>query len=51
MMEMKEGAKVAKGKLTEDLARKFFHQLVSAVNFCHGHGVSHQDFEDNFDDL
>ncbi|XP_030949667.1 CBL-interacting serine/threonine-protein kinase 5-like [Quercus lobata] len=38
-------AKVAKGKLKEDLARKYFQQLVSAVDFCHSRGVSHRDLK------
>ncbi|CBI18060.3 unnamed protein product, partial [Vitis vinifera] len=31
--------KVAKGKLKEDVARKYFQQLISAVDFCHSRGV------------
>ncbi|KAE7997232.1 hypothetical protein FH972_001882 [Carpinus fangiana] len=38
-------AKVAKGKLKEDLARKYFQQLVSAIDFCHSRGVSHRDLK------
>ncbi|XVE97344.1 hypothetical protein REPUB_Repub03eG0011500 [Reevesia pubescens] len=38
-------AKVAKGKLTEDVARKYFQQLISAVDFCHSRGVSHRDLK------
>ncbi|PKI65976.1 hypothetical protein CRG98_013642 [Punica granatum] len=38
-------AKVAKGKLKEDAARKYFQQLVSAVDFCHSRGVSHRDLK------
>lgn len=38
-------AKVAKGKLKEDSARKYFQQLVSAVDFCHSRGVSHRDLK------
>lgn len=37
--------KVAKGKLNEDLARKYFQQLISAVDFCHSRGVSHRDLK------
>lgn len=33
------------GKLTEDAARKYFRQLVSAVDFCHSRGVSHRDLK------
>ncbi|KAG5008764.1 hypothetical protein AAZX31_07G022200 [Glycine max] len=38
-------AKVNKGKLTEDLARKYFQQLISAVDFCHSRGVTHRDLK------
>ncbi|KAL9253725.1 CBL-interacting protein kinase 18-like protein [Drosera capensis] len=37
--------KVAKGKLREDVARKYFQQLVSAVDFCHSRGVYHRDLK------
>lgn len=37
--------KVAKGKLKEDLARKYFQQLISAIDFCHSRGVSHRDLK------
>ncbi|KAL1545086.1 CBL-interacting protein kinase 18 [Salvia divinorum] len=37
--------KVAKGKLKEDLARKYFHQLINAVDFCHSRGVYHRDLK------
>ncbi|KAM1088509.1 CBL-interacting serine/threonine-protein kinase 5-like [Malus sylvestris] len=37
--------KVAKGKLKEDQARKYFQQLISAVDFCHSRGVSHRDLK------
>lgn len=38
-------AKVAKGRFSEDLSRKYFHQLISAVDFCHSHGVFHRDLK------
>lgn len=39
-------SKLAKsGKLREDLARKYFQQLISAVDFCHSRGVSHRDLK------
>lgn len=38
-------AKVAKGKLKEDEARKYFQQLISAVDFCHSRGVYHRDLK------
>ncbi|KAJ7961109.1 Non-specific serine/threonine protein kinase [Quillaja saponaria] len=37
--------KVAKGKLKEDVARRYFLQLISAVDYCHSRGVSHRDLK------
>lgn len=37
--------KVAKGKLKEDVARKYFQQLIGAVDFCHSRGVYHRDLK------
>ncbi|XP_031401521.1 CBL-interacting serine/threonine-protein kinase 10-like [Punica granatum] len=37
--------KVAKGKLKEDVARKYFIQLINAVDFCHSRGVYHRDIK------
>ncbi|KAH6814207.1 SOS3-interacting protein 1 [Perilla frutescens var. frutescens] len=37
--------KVAKGKLSEDVARKYFRQLINAVDFCHSRGVYHRDLK------
>ncbi|XP_020267170.1 CBL-interacting protein kinase 2-like [Asparagus officinalis] len=37
--------KVAKGKLKGDIARKYFQQLISAVDFCHSRGVYHRDLK------
>ena len=37
--------KVAKGKLMEDAARKYFQQLIGAVDFCHSRGVFHRDLK------
>ncbi|XP_021719818.1 CBL-interacting serine/threonine-protein kinase 12-like [Chenopodium quinoa] len=37
--------KVSKGRLKEDVARKYFQQLVSAVGFCHTRGVYHRDLK------
>ncbi|OWM75299.1 CBL-interacting serine/threonine-protein kinase 12-like [Punica granatum] len=37
--------KVAKGRLKEDAARKYFQQLISAVAFCHARGVYHRDLK------
>ncbi|KAG6691323.1 hypothetical protein I3843_10G058600 [Carya illinoinensis] len=36
---------VAKGKLREDMARKYFQQLIGAVDFCHSRGVYHRDLK------
>ncbi|KAF8397131.1 hypothetical protein HHK36_016038 [Tetracentron sinense] len=38
-------AKVAKGRFSEDLSRRYFHQLISAVGYCHSHGVFHRDLK------
>ncbi|WMV36338.1 hypothetical protein MTR67_029723 [Solanum verrucosum] len=35
-------AKIAKGKLREDVARGYFQQLISAIDFCHSRGVFHR---------
>ncbi|CAL9010868.1 unnamed protein product [Prunus brigantina] len=37
--------KVFEGKLKEDVARKYFQQLISAIEFCHSRGVSHRDLK------
>lgn len=37
--------KLAKGKLSEDAARKYFHQLITAVDYCHSRGVYHRDLK------
>jgi 5'-AMP-activated protein kinase catalytic alpha subunit len=37
--------KVAKGKLKEDIAHKYFKQLISAVDYCHSRGVYHRDIK------
>ncbi|KAL3613289.1 CBL-interacting protein kinase 2 [Castilleja foliolosa] len=37
--------KVSKGKLREDIARKYFQQLIRAVDFCHSRGVYHRDLK------
>ncbi|PNT65936.1 hypothetical protein BRADI_3g04630v3 [Brachypodium distachyon] len=37
--------KITKGKLSEDAARKYFHQLISAVDYCHSRGVYHRDLK------
>ncbi|XP_023543223.1 CBL-interacting serine/threonine-protein kinase 12-like [Cucurbita pepo subsp. pepo] len=37
--------KVSKGRLKEEVARKYFQQLISAVSFCHARGVYHRDLK------
>lgn len=37
--------KIAKGKVKEDMARKYFQQLISAVDYCHSRGVYHRDLK------
>nr|AGQ43462.1 CBL-interacting protein kinase 2 [Nitraria tangutorum] len=37
--------KLAKGRLREERARKYFQQLISAVDFCHSRGVYHRDLK------
>ncbi|CAA2985334.1 CBL-interacting serine threonine- kinase 23-like [Olea europaea subsp. europaea] len=34
-----------KGRLKEDEARKFFQQLINAVDYCHSRGVYHRDLK------
>ncbi|KAA8541989.1 hypothetical protein F0562_023141 [Nyssa sinensis] len=38
-------AKVSRGRIKEDIARTYFQQLVSAVDFCHSRGVYHRDLK------
>ncbi|CAL9054522.1 CBL-interacting protein kinase 18-like [Musa acuminata AAA Group] len=37
--------KIAKGRLKENVARKYFQQLISVVDFCHSKGVYHRDLK------
>lgn len=37
--------KVSKGRLKEEVARKYFQQMISAVGFCHARGVFHRDLK------
>lgn len=49
VMELIKGGelfkKVAKGRLKEEVTRKYFQQLISAVGFCHARGVYHRDLK------
>ncbi|KAG6435804.1 hypothetical protein SASPL_100681 [Salvia splendens] len=38
-------AKIAKYRFSEELSRKYFQQLISAVDYCHSHGVFHRDLK------
>ncbi|KAI4302648.1 hypothetical protein MLD38_038368 [Melastoma candidum] len=38
-------AKITKGRLNEDLCRRYFQQLISAVGYCHSGGVFHRDLK------
>lgn len=38
-------SKISKGRLKEDVARFYFQQLISAVDFCHSRGVFHRDLK------
>ncbi|GAA0149868.1 hypothetical protein LIER_37012 [Lithospermum erythrorhizon] len=37
--------KVAKGRLEEDVARRYFQQLIKAIDFCHSRGIYHRDLK------
>ncbi|XP_074302120.1 CBL-interacting serine/threonine-protein kinase 14-like [Silene latifolia] len=38
-------AKIAKGRFSEDLSRRYFQQLISAIGYCHVRGVFHRDLK------
>jgi len=48
-MELVKGGelfdKVSRGRLKEDVARKYFQQLIDAVDYCHSRGVCHRDLK------
>ncbi|KAE8709015.1 CBL-interacting protein kinase 2 [Hibiscus syriacus] len=43
ILELYEGS--GEWELREDIARKYFHQLISAVDFCHRRGIYHRDLK------
>ncbi|XAR68728.1 Non-specific serine/threonine protein kinase [Bertholletia excelsa] len=49
VMEFAKGGelfnKLKKGRFGEDLSRRYFQQLISAVDYCHSHGVYHRDLK------
>ncbi|KAK5804925.1 CBL-interacting serine/threonine-protein kinase 14-like [Gossypium arboreum] len=49
VMEFAKGGelftRISKGRFSEDLSRRYFQQLISAVRFCHSRGVFHRDLK------
>ncbi|MBA0558957.1 hypothetical protein Golob_015943, partial [Gossypium lobatum] len=37
--------RISRGRFSEDLSRRYFQQLISAVRFCHSRGVFHRDLK------
>lgn len=38
-------SKISKGRFSEDLSRRYFQQLITAVGYCHARGVFHRDLK------
>lgn len=36
---------VSKGRFSEDESRKFFHQIIAAMDYCHRHKIVHRDLK------
>ncbi|XVE84360.1 hypothetical protein DITRI_Ditri17bG0006100 [Diplodiscus trichospermus] len=49
VMEFAKGGelftRISRGRFSEDLSRRYFQQLMSAVGFCHSRGVFHRDLK------
>ena len=50
VMELAEGGEMfsqitKRGKMSEAIGRRYFQELISALRFCHGNGVTHRDLK------